>query len=352
MENLRKTVFIWNENYLEYSFPGDHPFKSLRESMAKKLMEERGFFHEIDLENAEPVTESLLEKIHDKEYIEFVKKKSLEGKGYLDDGDTPAFKGIYEAAILRVGGSVKALEMIEKGYDVAINLGGGFHHAKKSSASGFCVFNDVALIAKLAEKKYKIAIVDIDGHHGDGTQQLLYDDNRVLKASLHMFHRNFFPGTGNYDEIGEGKGKGFTINVPLPPGTADDAYISAFKEVVVKKLEKFKPELIIIVEGGDSHFDDPLVELKLSTKGYSEVINEILSIARRFSSKIILLGGGGYNYEATARIWTITTAQLAGLDMSEVDLLHDCCVTSSTNFVKEKVNKVIKKLKEIHGLLD
>ncbi|ARM77022.1 acetoin utilization protein AcuC [Acidianus manzaensis] len=316
--------------------------------MAKKLMEERGFFHYIDIVTPKPIEDEELEKIHDKKYIKFVKEMSQKGTGYLDDGDTPAFKGIYEAAKIRVGGSVKALEMIESGYDVAINIGGGFHHAKRSSAEGFCVFNDVALIAKLAEKKYKIAIVDIDGHHADGTQEILYDDNRVLKISLHMYHKNFFPGTGNYDEIGEGNGKGLTLNVPLPPGTADDAYIYAFKETAVKKLLKFKPELTIIVDGGDSHFGDPLVELKLSTKGYYNVIQEILNAIQ--NSKIILLGGGGYNYDSTARIWTISTAEISGIYSSDIDILHDCCYTSSTNFVMNKVRDVVEKIKQIHNL--
>lgn len=346
----RKSVFVWHENYLDYSFPGAHPFKSLRESMARKLMEERGFFHEIDVVTPSPVSEELLEKIHDMRYIEFVKHMSEKGVGYLDQGDTPAFKGIYEAAKIRVGGSVKSLEMIEKGYDFAINIGGGFHHAKRASAAGFCVFNDVALIAKLAEKKYKVAIVDIDGHHGDGTQELLYDDNRVLKISLHMYHKNFFPGTGNYDEIGEGNGRGFTLNVPLPAGTADDAYLYAFRETVVRKLKKFKPELTIIVAGGDSHFGDPLVELRLSTRGYQDVIKETLDAIG--NSKIILLGGGGYNYEATARIWTIITAEIAGIYSSEVDILHDCCHTASTSFVKNRVKEVVEKVKEIHNLRD
>ncbi|WP_240931277.1 acetoin utilization protein AcuC [Acidianus sulfidivorans] len=333
---------------MDYSFPLDHPFKSLRESIAKKLMEERGFFHYIDIVTPKPADDQELEKIHDPQYIKFVKEMSQKGTGYLDNGDTPAFKGIYEAAKLRVGGSIKALEMIESGYDFAINIGGGFHHAKRSSAEGFCVFNDVALVSKLAEKKYKVAIIDIDGHHGDGTQELLYDNNRVLKISLHMYHKNFFPGSGNYDEIGEGNGKGLTLNVPLPPGTADDAYIYAFKETVIKKLRKFKPELVIIVEGGDSHFGDPLVELKLSTKGYHEVIKKILDTVG--NSKIILLGGGGYNYDATARVWTISIAEIAGIYSPEVDILQDCCYTASTNFVMNKVKDVVEKIKEIHNL--
>ncbi len=350
---MHRTAFIWDERFLDYSFPGDHPFKPIRESMAKKMMEERGFFHEIEVIRPTVISEELLLEVHDRDYVELVKRLSREGKGYLDSGDTPAFKGIFEASLLRVSGTVKALEVLDK-YDHSVNLAGGFHHAKRNSASGFCVFNDVALVAKMAETKYeRVAIIDIDGHHGDGTQELLYSDPRVLKVSLHMYHRGFFPGTGNVDEVGEGEGRGLTLNVPLPPGTGDDAYLYAFREVVVKKIRQFKPNLFIVVEGGDSHFGDPLVELKLSTRGYVEVIREVHKLAHEYANgKLILLGVGGYNYDATARIWVLSVAEIAGISEEEVETLHDCCFTSSTPFVKNKVEEVVKALKKIHGLGD
>ncbi|NON63200.1 acetoin utilization protein AcuC, partial [Acidianus sp. DSM 29099] len=223
----------------------------------------------------------------------------------------------------------------------AINIGGGFHHAKRSRAEGFCVFNDVAIIAKIAEKKYRTAIVDIDGHHGDGTEELLKNDN-ILKVSLHMFHRGFFPGTGNLEDNDEK-----TVNIPLPPGTADDAYLLAFNEIAMPILEEYRPELLIIMEGGDSHFDDPLVELKLSTHGYLNVIKELHSLSHKVSGKIILLGGGGYNYDATARTWVISIAELTGIQSIEVDTLHDCCNTVSSPFVMEKVKDTIQKIKQV-----
>jgi acetoin utilization protein AcuC len=347
---VTKAVFVWDDAYLDYSFPGDHPFKSLRESMTKKLLEERGAFHYLDIVKPIPINENLLLNVHSKEYIEFVKKKSEEGEGYLDEGDTPAFKGIFEAALKRVSGTVTAVNLLQR-YDVAINIGGGFHHAKYNSAAGFCVFNDVALGIKIAEEKYnRIALVDIDGHHGDGTQYLLYNDPKSLKISLHMFHPRFFPGTGDIYEIGEGEGKGYTINIPLPPGTADDMYLYAFKEIVVPKLEQFKPEVIFILNGGDSHFTDPLVELKLSNRGYLDIIRILHSISKKFNSRIVMTGGGGYNYESTAKIWALSIAELAELDMTEYEDLEDCCYLASSEFVKKKVIEIVDKLKEIHGL--
>jgi acetoin utilization protein AcuC len=346
-----RTAFVWSDEYLKYSFPGDHPFKSLRESMTRKILETKGAFHEIDLVEPELIDESTLRLVHSKEYIEFVKEMSRKGQGMLDEFDTPAFPGIYEAALVRVSGTVTALNLLEK-YDHAVNVGGGFHHAKRDAASGFCVFNDVALTAKLAEKKYgRVAVIDIDGHHGDGTQFLLYDDPNVLKVSLHMYHPNFFPGTGNYDEIGVGEGEGYTLNVPLPPGTGDDLYIKAFDEVVVPKVRQFKPNLIIFVVGGDSHFDDPLVELKLTTLGYLEIAKRVHSLAHEFANgKLIMTGAGGYSYESTARVWATVISEIANLNPLDFEDLHDCCMMASRPHVKDKVFKVIEELKKLHSL--
>lgn len=347
---MHKTAFVWDDRYLDYSFPGDHPFKSLRESMTKKILEERGAFHQIDIVKPEIIPEELLYKVHSKEYVEFVKKKSEEGSGYLDEGDTPAFKGIFEAALIRVSGTVTAIKLLDK-YDHTVNIGGGFHHAKYSSASGFCVFNDVALGIKIAEEKFKrVALVDIDGHHGDGTQMLLSSDPKVLKISLHMFHKGFFPGTGDINEIGEGEAKGLTVNIPLPPGTADDMYLYAFNEIVVPKIEQFKPELIVILNGGDSYFNDPLVELKLTNKGYLDIIRKLHELSHKYNAKVVMTGGGGYNYEATAKIWALSIAELANLDFAEFADLEDCCYLASSEFVKKKVMEIVEKLKKIHGL--
>ncbi|AAY79632.1 acetoin utilization protein AcuC [Sulfolobus acidocaldarius] len=343
-------AFLWDYDYLKYSFPGNHPFKALRETMAKKILEERGAFHYMDVIKPDLISEEDLLKVHSRDYIQLVKKKSEEGTGYLDDGDTPAFKGMYEGALSRTSGTVTTIKLLDK-YDVVFNIGGGFHHAKYSSASGFCVFNDVALAIKIAQEKYnRIALIDIDGHHGDGTQYMLFDDPNSLKISLHMYHRGFFPGTGNYDEIGRGRGEGLVLNVPLPPGTGDKEYLKAFTETVIPKVESYKPDLIIILNGGDSHFTDPLVELKLTNKGYVDVISLLKDLAQRFKSKIVMTGGGGYSYEATAKIWVLSIATLAELGLSDYEDLEDPSYTVSSDFVVKKVNEVVEKIKGIHGL--
>lgn len=350
---MHKTAFIWSDKYSLYSFPGNHPFKAMREFMTKKLLEERLAFLSIDMIEPPLIPEEILYLVHDKDYVRLVKEMDEKGNGLLDEGDTPAFKGIFEGALIRTSGTLYAMKLLMDGkYEHTVNIGGGFHHAKRNKAEGFCVFNDLALAIKIGEEKFnRIALVDIDGHHGDGTQEILKDDPKSLKISLHMFHPNFFPGTGNLNEIGEAEGEGSIINIPLPPGTGDDAYIFAFREIVIPSIERFKPEVILIMNGGDSHYNDPLVELKLSTYGYLEVIKELHTLAHKYADgRILMTGGGGYNYDATAREWTVTVAEIAGIYDTEYEILHDPEKTTSNDLVWNKVKDFVKKVKEIHGL--
>ncbi|MEM2914724.1 MAG: acetoin utilization protein AcuC, partial [Candidatus Bathyarchaeia archaeon] len=216
------TAFIFHNDYLKYDFGVGHPLKIVREKYTLDLLQELEIFNgKAKLYVAEPATEDELMLIHTKEYINFVKKKSEEGTGYLDYGDTPATKGCFEVASIRVGGSLYGAELIMDGkVDHAFNPGGGFHHARESNAAGFCIFNDVALTVRLLQKKYgvkRIAVVDIDGHHADGTQSILYREP-ILKISLHRYDGFFYPGTGSLEEYGEGEGKGYNVNIPLPVG--------------------------------------------------------------------------------------------------------------------------------------
>jgi len=347
---MHETAFIWSDGFLNYSFPGDHPFKSYREKKVRELLDVTGLSNFVTLIEPDPPTEDQVLSVHDREYVNLVKTLSIKGEGLLDSGDTPAFKGIFEASLLRVSGTITAVRLIAEGKFVhAFNVGGGLHHAKKNSASGFCVFNDVAIGVKKAEKKFdRVAIVDLDGHHADGTQQLLYSDPRSLKVSLHMYHRGFFPGTGDVDESGEGEGENLTVNVPLPPGTGDEAYLLAFDEIVMPRLRAYSPQLIFVVLGGDSHYSDPLVELKLSTHGYMQVLKKIHSFAEsRSGGRLILLGGGGYNYDATARIWTLGLAEILGIDNDSIRSLHDPFPTTTIPFTYNKVLQVIERLKEL-----
>lgn len=304
------TAFIYHEDYLKYYFGPTHPFKPIREKYTLDLLKELGVFDEkAKYYEPKPASEDDLMLVHTKKYVDFVKKMSERGSGYLDYGDTPATKGIYEGSCSVVGGSLCAADLIMKGKaSHAFNPGGGLHHAKESSAAGFCVFNDIAIVTRYLQRKYglkKIAIIDIDGHHGDGTQKILYHEP-VLKISLHRYDGVFYPGTGSVGEIGEGDGKGYTINIPLPARTPDEAYLFAFNEIVMPQIEGYRPEIIISQFGVDGHYQDPLVGLSLTTKTYEEISSALHKLAHEISNgKYLILGGGGYNPVNVSRCWAV-----------------------------------------------
>lgn len=309
------SAFLFHDDYLKYQFGPSHPFKPIREKLTLDLLREIGIFdNKIRVYEPEPATENDLLLVHSKEYIQYVKKTCEKGFGYLDYGDTPAKKGLYEGACRVVGGSILGCKLILDGeVNHVFNPGGGLHHAKADSASGFCVFNDIAIAIRYLQRIYevkRIAIVDIDGHHGDGTQDLMYYEP-FLKISLHRF--GIFPGTGRITEIGAGNGKGYSINIPLQGGTGDEAYLYAFKEVVQPLIESYKPEILINQFGVDGHYQDPLVGLALTTKTYLNVANTMHTLAHRLcDGKLLVVGGGGYNIENTVRCWAIAFLTICG----------------------------------------
>lgn len=352
---FKTTAFIYSNDYLKYQFGLDHPFNPIREKYTLDLLENLKVFNgKAKIYSPKPASEEDLLLIHSKKYIEFVKAKSEKGEGYLDYGDTPASKGIYEAACLRVGGSLLGVDLLMNSKVLhAFNPGGGFHHAKADKAAGFCVFNDIAIAVKYLQKKYnvkKIAIIDIDGHHGDGTQEILYKEP-ILKISFHRYDdwpRPFYPGTGKIEEIGEGDGLGYSINVPLPIGTGDEDYLYAFNEIVPPLIKNYKPEVIIHQFGVDAHYQDPLVHLSLTTKAYKEISVITHGLAHEVSNgKYLILGGGGYDPKNTARCWAImfiTVSEAEVKDLESYNKLFDALIIKES---KPKVKEVVEKIKKL-----
>jgi len=206
-----------------------------------------------------------------------------------------------------------AVEKILSGEaDIAFSISGGLHHAMPAKASGFCVFNDPVIgIRRLLEKFRRVAYVDIDAHHGDGVQAAFYEDNRVLTISVHESGKWLFPGTGFLEECGEGAGRGYSVNLPLAPGTGDEIYLDAFEAVVPLAVSDFQPEVVVLQMGADSHFQDPLAHLMLSVQGWRKVVERIGS----FGLPTVALGGGGYNLSSVCRMWTVAAAALCGVDL-------------------------------------
>ncbi len=355
--------FIHHEGYGRMSFTPPPIQITERYKKTYDILDELGVFNDkAKVFVPKPASEEDLMLVHTKEYIDFVKRMSKVGRGFLDYGDTPAYKGIFELSCLRVGASLFAIDLVmNEEVDHAFNPGGGFHHATEDSAGGFCVFNDIVMGVRHLERKYgvkKIAIVDIDGHHADGTQKILYEEP-ILKISLHKRGLFFYPGTGSIEEIGEGKGKGYSVNIPFPSNTYDEAYIFAFNELIPPLIEAYEPEILLHQFGTDAHYMDPLVGLSLTTRAYQEVSEVMHVLAHETTGgKYVIFGGGGYNPDNVARCWSVmftTISEALPEDSKErFELLLDKVELNKDKKlfieVKERVELIKEKIFPFHGL--
>jgi acetoin utilization protein AcuC len=266
---------------------------------------------------------------HSLEHVRHVLAMDEKGEGLFDRVDTPAWRGVYRRAAMAVGGTLLAADLIGRGEAKHVfHPAGGLHHAKYDKAAGFCIFNDIVVAARHWQSRYglkRIAVLDIDGHHGDGTQSLLYHEP-LLTVSLHMYDGRFYPGTGSLYERGDGAGAGYSLNLPLPRHTTDTEYLAAF-DLSLKAVEKYRPEAIILQFGVDGHFSDRMVGLKLSTRVYEYIAAQTHSLAHRVcEGRLVVVGGGGYVPETVARCWAILVSQLSNRhsELGErYEALHD-----------------------------
>jgi acetoin utilization protein AcuC len=298
----------YSDQFLRYDFGPEHPLKPIRMMLAFKLIEESGLLDgkkTISFE-PKPASETDLGRVHTLEYIESVKSEIPDPAFGFGTQDTPVFEGIYEASILLAGGSIDGARQIIQEDCRAFNLGGGLHHAMPTLAAGFCVFNDCALAICVLKKKFnRILYIDIDGHHGDGVQQIFYEDPNVLTLSIHESGKYLFPGTGFVDELGVGPGRGYSVNIPMPMYAGNEHYISAFDEIVPPIFEWFKPQVVVAQLGIDTHYSDPLTSLNVTMEGYAYMVERIIILANRYSQgRLLALGGGGYNLEVLPLAWT------------------------------------------------
>ncbi|MFQ6135136.1 MAG: acetoin utilization protein AcuC [Nitrososphaerales archaeon] len=292
-----------------YSFPSGHPMSGVRAKAFWSEMEEQGLNKAggVKIRRPVPASEEDLRLFHTGEYIDFVKKSSEAGVGLLDYGDTPVFKGIFEASSYVVGSTLRGLDMVmRKEVEHVFNPIGGLHHARRDSAAGFCVFNDAAIAIIQAESKYglkRILYVDIDAHHGDGVFYAFYDDPKVFVADIHEDGRFLYPGTGSEDEKGEGAAEGTKLPIPLPPSTDDERFKEAFKQVE-DFASRVEPELVLFQCGGDGLMNDPITHLRYTPEAHRYAAESLHQIAHKFSKgRILAMGGGGYNSENTAKAW-------------------------------------------------
>jgi acetoin utilization protein AcuC len=297
----------YSDKFRAYNFGPEHPFNPARLMLAYKLMEEEGLMDESTC-RVEPqmASEADLERVHTAEYIAAVAAEEHDLAFGLGSDDTPVFPGIYEASRLLAGGSIDAARQIVAEDGMAFNIGGGLHHAMPSQASGFCVFDDPALaISVLKEKFERVLYIDIDGHHGDGVQQIFYEDPDVLTISMHESGLYLFPGTGFIDEIGARPGIGCSVNIPMPMYAGDEEYCRAFEEIVPGLLEWFDPQAVVAQLGVDTHYSDPLTTLNMTLTGYDQLVSRIIDLTKKHAGgRLLALGGGGYNLEVVPVAWS------------------------------------------------
>jgi len=316
----REAVFIYSQELDKYPYPPEHPFNTIRAKRVRELINSMGLLSgagrkETAPEKAERV---VLKKFHSARYLHILKEAS-EGKFNAEalgmgigTSDCPVFKGLYGGAVLAAGGTLVGAGLILSGEaDVVFNPSGGFHHARPERAAGFCYINDVALACMvLAEQGKRVLYLDVDVHHGDGVAYAFYDRKDVMTISLHQNPRTLFPGTGFECEIGSGEGEGYCVNIPLPTGTFDEAYMQVFETLALPLIGAYKPDVFVFELGADALAGDPLAHLHLTNNVYAEIINHLLS----FNKPILTTGGGGYNIGNTVRAWALAWSILCGED--------------------------------------
>jgi len=328
---------VYHEDYNKYDLGVIHPLVENKPGKTMEFFEEKGIMKNVELVTPDKATEKDLLRVHSESYVNRVKKLSRSG-GMLSL-DTPAPVGIYDIARLPTGGTILAGEKLFEGFNCMVNLLAGFHHASRNYSSGFCFFNDISVVIEYLREKHKLKrflIVDLDVHHGNGTQEIYYDDPTVLNLSFHQDGRTLYPGTGSLEKIGRDKGEGFTVNLPLPPGTGSASYLKAFDEIIPPITKQFKPEVIIYQSGVDTHHSDPLADLNLTYQIYYHLAKRTRELSADTCDKLLVLFGGGYNSSASViSYYNIMCGLLSKEDYMQEKDITDKGVDEVENLVYE-----------------
>jgi acetoin utilization protein AcuC len=321
-----EAVIAYHPDFLGYDFGPQHPLRPERITAGLDLLHEVGIW-DSDGERLEPreaPREDLL-LVHDAGYVDAVETASSGGfpmgelrrYGFTHGGDNPPFLDMHHAAAMVAAGSSEAVRAIMRGEIAhAFNPAGGLHHAARDRASGFCIYDDPALGAAVAVEEFgaRVLYVDFDCHHGDGVQWIFYADPRVLTISFHESGRYLFPGTGDIAELGEGRGYGYSLNVPFEPFTQDDSWLESIRSVLPGAAARFRPDLVISSHGADTHAWDPLTHLSLTTRSFREQAHLVHDLAHEHAEgRWLAVGSGGYDWRRVVpRSWAIVWSEMTG----------------------------------------
>ncbi|MEJ5260258.1 MAG: acetoin utilization protein AcuC [Anaerohalosphaeraceae bacterium] len=318
-----KKAFIHGPQLEAYTYPDTCPFKTYRASLLRRKLVSMGLLSGPDVFEVSPkkADRSVLEQFHSSAYLDALERAN---KGEFDSsmlwmglgtGDCPVFAGVYDYAVLAAGATITGARLILEGKaGIAFNPSGGYHHAHAERAGGFCYLNDVVLgCLEFVKAGKRVLFLDVDVHHCDGVQAAFYDRADVMTISTHQDGRTLFPGTGFVEEIGEGDGRGYSVNFPLPPGMYDEAYLKVFREGVLPLIGAYRPDVIVLEIGADTLAGDPLAGFSLTNNVYVEVVQSLLD----FGKPLLAVGGGGYHVENTVRAWALVWATLCGRQQTD-----------------------------------
>ncbi len=302
---MKNVAFIYHKEYLNHDTGAGHPERPDRLRAIVNHLIATPLWKELYHLQPQPSSLDWIVRVHPEEYVKMIERRCKAGESVLDGGDTNVCPVSYDVALLAVGGVLLGVDEVMSGRVSAsfsaIRPPG--HHAETAKAMGFCLFNNVAIGARYAQSKYgveRVAIIDWDVHHGNGTQEIFYADDSVFYISLHQYP--FYPGTGAPSETGIGKGEGFTLNCPMEAGSTEKEYREAFEARIIPALEKYRPDLVMISAGFDAHKDDPLANILLTEDSFARMTKWLMDVASKCcDGRIVSVLEGGYNLEALAR---------------------------------------------------
>jgi acetoin utilization deacetylase AcuC-like enzyme len=343
------SVYVTHPRYPEHNLPG-HPEHAGRIRAVWGEMDDSGLSTRMKKLEAPMVDEAQILAVHTPEYIETLRwiDETKQERVHLDP-DTYGGPTVYAIARLSAGGVVLAVDEVLGGHAAnglaAVRPPG--HHAMRGHAMGFCILGNVPIATRHAQKAYgieRVMIVDYDVHHGNGTEAMFYDDDSVLFISSHQ--SPFYPGTGAVTDTGGGKGKGFTLNIPLVAGHGDASFKALYEEIVWPAAERFQPQLILVSAGFDSHWTDPIAGMRLSLTGYAHLTRELIKMANQYcSGKIVFAMEGGYNLEALSH-----GVRNIGYALLGEDTVSDPLGPPQDGRPEPDVRPLIAQIKQVHGL--